>query len=134
MTSERVRARRGLDGRVHRLRVINAQPTCLPPGLDCVDGAGRSALLWASFYGALDGVAARLIAAGAKLDLVDKDGDTALILACSDVRIATALLLVEAGAELDNVDESGKRALDWADEKGLRAVSAAIRARGGHSV
>ena len=123
-----------MDGRVHRLRVINAQPTCLPPGLDCVDGAGRSALLWASFYEALDGVAARLIAAGARLDLVDKDGDTALILACTDRRAATALLLVDAGAALDTADASGRRALDWADEKGLEAVSAAIRTRGGRTV
>jgi hypothetical protein len=76
--------------------------------LDCVDGAGRSSLMYASFFEALDGVSARLIAAGAKLDHVNKDGDSALILACFNKRAATALLLVEAGAALNQDDTYGK--------------------------
>jgi len=54
-------------------------------------------------------------------------------LACPDKRATTALLLVDAGAALDTADASGRRALDWADDKGLGAVAAAIRARGGRA-
>ena len=67
----------------------------------------------------------------AKLDLVDKYGGSALNYACIFKRATTALLLVEAGAALNLVDKIGLSALDIADEQGLAAVSAAIRARGG---
>jgi hypothetical protein len=43
------------------------------------------------------------------------------------------MLLVEAGAALNQVGDVGKTALDHADDNGLAAVSAAIRARGGRS-
>ena len=102
-------------------------------GLDCVDGDGTSTLMLASLTEKLDVVAARLIAAGAKLDLGNRSRDSALILACYHERAATALLLVEAGAALNQVDSEGKSALDYADEKGLAAVVAAIRARGGRT-
>ena len=95
---------------------------------DCVDGRGNSPLILCT-YERLGPVAARLIAAGANLDLVDEKGNSALIMACFDKRAATALLLVEAGAATTQLDSEGKSALDWADEKGLAAVSAAIRAR-----
>ncbi len=100
---------------------------------DFVDVGGMSPLIHASRKEALDGVAARLIAAGAKLDLVNGIGRSALIYACFFRRAATALLLVEAGAALNKVDSNGKSALDWAEERGLAAVSAAIRARGGRT-
>ncbi len=101
---------------------------------DCVDDRGWSPLIFASYEEELDGVAARLIAAGAKLDLVNNDGDTALISACLFGRVALALLLVKAGAALDIVSgDDGHTALHWADKHGLTAVSAAIRARGGRT-
>jgi ankyrin repeat protein len=89
--------------------------------------------MYASCYEALDVVAARLIAADAKLDLVDKYSNSALIIACLYKCAAAALLLVEAGAALDQVGIAGKSALDVADEQGLTALSAAVRARGGRT-
>jgi ankyrin repeat protein len=99
--------------------------------LDLVNTNGQSALMFASTDEELSYVAAHLIAAGAKLDLVDDVGNSALIHACNLKRAAAALLLVEAGAALNLVNSDGKSALDFADENGLEAVSAAIRARGG---
>ena len=134
--------------------------------LDIVDGEGWSPLMRVSRMEADDFVAARLIAAGAKLDFVDKtEGWSALMIACSRGRAATAQLLVKAGANPNKISkwdtsalilacangladtaellikagaalnevssEDGKSALDWADSRGLKAVAAAIRARGG---
>ena len=92
-----------------------------------------SPLIFASCSEELDVVAARLIAAGAKLDLVDKYGGSALMCACASKRASTALLLVEAGAALNQVSNNGRSALDIANEKGLAAVSVAIRTRGGRT-
>jgi len=100
--------------------------------LDCRDEAGRTPLHHASRREALDAVAARLIEAGAQLDLVDDCGDSALILACFSRRAATALLLVARGANVELVGEHGKTALDHANEtrKAIPEVAEAIRARG----
>jgi ankyrin repeat protein len=105
--------------------------------LDARDAAGRSALMLASEdeSGALDGVAARLIASGAGLNFNDEnDGATALVKACAKRRAATALLLVKAGAELDAVDvgeEEHMTALDYACARGLGDVAQAIYGRRG---
>ncbi len=56
-----------------------------------------------------------------------------MIWACFKKRAATALLLIKAGAALNQVSNDGHSALDWADENGLAAVSAAIRERGGRT-
>jgi ankyrin repeat protein len=88
----------------------------------------------------LNDVASRLVEAGAKLDLVDEHGISALMYACMWGRTATAQLLVAAGAALNQVNVNGvKSALDWADEGGFSndkvaefaPIAAAIRARGG---
>ena len=100
---------------------------------DCVDEDGRSPLYYASYYEELDGVAGRLIAVRAKLNLVNKCGWSALTIACWLKRVAVAMMLVEAGAALNLVNVDGKSALDWADENGLAGVSSAIRARGGRT-
>jgi ankyrin repeat protein len=108
---------------------------------DCVDEDGWSPLIFASCKEELDGVAARLVTAGAKLDLVSKRGDSALIRACIMKRVATALLLVEAGAALNLVGKArwfvwfrrDKSALDRARERDLAVVAATIRARGGRT-
>ena len=49
------------------------------------------------------------------------------------MRVATALLLIRAGAALNLIAKDGKSELDYADEKGLVVLSAAIRARGGRT-
>jgi ankyrin repeat protein len=100
---------------------------------DCVDGDGTSPLMFASINEELDGVAARLVAAGAKLNLANRWGHSALIYACSGNHAATALLLVEAGAALNQIDGGGKSARDHANERGLAAVAVAIRAHGGRT-
>ena len=101
--------------------------------LNCVDERGNSPLILASFSEKLDGVALRLIAAGANLDFVSADGYSAIIAACSAMRVATALLLIEAGAELDHTTKlMGESALDYAYKMDLADLAAAIRARGGH--
>jgi ankyrin repeat protein len=87
----------------------------------------------ACMFSILEGVAARLIAAGAKFDLVDFQAKSALRWSCVYHHASAALLLAEAGAALNLVDINGKSALDEADEKGLAAVSTAIRARGGRT-
>ena len=76
-------------------------------------------------------MAAGLVAAGARLDLVSKDGWSALYFACSFKRAAMAMLLLEAGAAVNLVTLGGNTALDIADVKGLAAVAEALRARGG---
>ena len=68
--------------------------------------------------------------ASAMLDVVDANGLSALMLACTTKCIAGAMLLIEAGAAL-NLACDGGTALDFANEQGLASVSAAIRARGG---
>ena len=76
-------------------------------------------------------MAARLIAAGAKIDALNRDGDSALLFACDSSHVKTAALLIEAGATLNIIGPSGESACDWADKRGLVAISALIRARGG---
>jgi hypothetical protein len=73
-SSPRCCSRRGT-----RSRGVSAREGADPDG---VDEDGRSSLLLTSAYGALGGIAARLIAAGAKLDLVSAEGASALMFAC----------------------------------------------------
>jgi ankyrin repeat protein len=96
---------------------------------------GHTLLMDASMReGGYSAVVARLIEAGAALDLVNKDGSSALMLACAFGNAASALLLVEAGASLNRVGGvQGRSALDWAAKNGLADVAAAIRARGGRT-
>ena len=102
--------------------------------LGCVDAKANTPLILAcGKLGELHCVAARLVAAGAELDPVNTYGNSALFLACYERRAATAMLLVEAGAALNLVNCYGKSALDYASEKGLHDVAAAIRARGGRT-
>jgi hypothetical protein len=95
------------------------------------DGAGGTPLMVAASHSALNAVAARLFAAGAKLDRVNKTGGSALFFACNNKQPATGLLLIKAGAALNLVHSSGRTALDEASENGLASVAEAIRARGG---
>ena len=75
-------------------------------------GSGLPPLILAIRSG-LEGVAARLIAAGADLDFADADGWSALFWACSRAHAATAAALVEGGARLDRV-AGGRTALMFA--------------------
>ena len=92
----------------------------------------RTPLIWAS-YEDIEAVAARLVEAGAKLDIVDSGGNSALILASYYGHVAIARLLVARMdvAALNLVDGGGKTALDWAEQGSYASAAAAIRARGG---
>ena len=98
--------------------------------LDRADALGRTALQFACLRAELDGVAERLVVAGADLDAVDNNnGASALIKACAKKRGATALLLVQADASLDAFDaDYNMSALDYAVESNLAEVVAAIHA------
>ena len=91
------------------------------------EGAGAenalTALLWSSYRAELDGVAARLVAAGARLDRVNASGNSALIFACSYGRAATAQMLVGAGCALDIVNNNNNSALDHVNKAGFEGVS-----------
>jgi hypothetical protein len=75
--------------------------------------------------------ALQLIKDGAKLNLVDKEGHSALFWACFFRKTNIALLLIEKGAPLNHVDFEGDTVLDWAEERGLAEVAAVIREKGG---
>ena len=91
--------------------------------LDCRDGVARTPLMWAASREPMEAVVLALVDAGAALDAVDNTGDTALILACSLRRAATALLLVARGADVSVVGEHGRTALDHANETVSRSRS-----------
>ena len=67
------------------------------------DEYGRTALIWAAYYGYSDIVQA-LITAGADLNIQDNYGDTALKLAVWGEQSHTAQLLVDAGADESTLD------------------------------
>ena len=100
--------------------------------VDTVDELGYNALMYCAFNPKFEAAAAALVERGAKLNVLSKSGGTsALVFACERGHAATALLLVQKGAKLDFRNVGGKTALDYADEKGLADVAAAIRKKGG---
>ncbi len=64
----------------------------------------------------------RLIARGAKLDLVDDRGRSALMTAAAANRIETAKALIAAGADRALKDSGGKTALDLAPTEEMQAL------------
>ena len=80
------------------------------PGLDAVDGTGRTALMYA-VEGGHDEIVEMLLAAGAGVDRQDQSGETALHLAARHGRMAAARLLLQAGADFALRDAEGRSAL-----------------------
>ena len=64
-----------------------------------------------------------LIAAGAKLDLVDKEGNTALMLAIQSKLPEASLALIEAGCDVENSNQNGMTPLLLALERGVLDVA-----------
>ena len=123
--------KRETEGR--RLSAVAAALQAIGDGADpdvVHELGGLTPLVFASAYEVLDAVSARLISAGAALDLVNEDGRSPLLSACLHRRTVTARLLIEAGSPL-NLTSEGVSALDAADGAGLAYVAAAIRLRGG---
>ena len=54
-----------------------------------------------------------MVEKGAKIDLQNKDGDSALIFACHNDQPELAKLLVEKGANLDLQNKNGQTARDF---------------------
>jgi hypothetical protein len=63
-----------------------------------------------------------LVEKGAKLDIKNKDGDTALIDASSTGGTEIVKLLVEKGAKLDIKNKDGKTALDLAKDPEIKKM------------
>jgi len=89
--------------------------------LDMPNSGGRTVLMYATTY-RLSSALQQLLAAGAKPELKDTDGSTALLLACSKGNTIAAELLVvptTAVSALDMCNETGCTALTWPVLKGL---------------
>ena len=92
--------------------------------LDAADSLGRTALIFASMHEDMDGVAARLIEAGAALNAVAAHGVSALMVACANARGETALLIINrGGAALELENDQGETALDIARRAGLEGIA-----------
>ncbi len=78
-------------------------------------------------YGA---VIRELIAAGARLEAKNADGNNALWLACVGSHLEVIDLLVEAGIDIDNRNINGATALMYAASSGRAAVVAHLLAKG----
>ncbi len=91
-------------------------------------GNNLTALMWASGFSDLTpaahaaATARLLIARGAKLDLVDDRGRSALMIAAALNRFETARVLLEAGADRALRDKGGKTAADLAATPEMRAL------------
>ena len=85
------------------------------------------AALTAAAHGVKERVLDLLLRRGAEIDLQDKDGDTALMLAAEHNRPAVVLRLLRAGADMKLRDAAGKTALQWAKEEGHAECVQAFR-------
>ncbi|OYZ75612.1 MAG: hypothetical protein B7Y12_12400 [Rhizobiales bacterium 24-66-13] len=97
-----------------------------------VEGAianGTTPLMKAAHTGAL-AMAGALIAAGARLNARNADGNTALWLACVGRHFDMIDLLVEGGIDLDTANDNGATALMYASSAGLADVVARLLERG----
>jgi len=115
-----------LQKRVQRKIMVEllVAPTKVAGALNVPNTERRTVLMYAAKHG-LDSVVELLVAHGAKPELKDKDGSTALLLACGKGHtIAAQLLLVptDAAGALDVRNETGCTALMLAVDKGLFSV------------
>lgn len=88
------------------------------------DANGRTPLLWATWRGDVESVRS-LIDAGADIDTVDHQGDSALAKACHAGSLPCVELLLEANARVDSRDMFGTQAIHLASmnpKNGTRIV------------
>ena len=77
--------------------------------------------MWAAGYGHVDAIEA-LLASGARVDLRDNRGMTALMMASAQGHLAAVRKLLESGADKSLKDRSGKTARDHAAAGGHAEV------------
>ena len=92
------------------------------------NNGGDTALHLACIHG-LEDVVSKLIAKGAKVDAVDANGSSALILACSKRHSKIALQLIET-ADVNITDKDGNTALQLACLGGLEDVVSKLIEKG----
>ena len=96
--------------------------------VDARYGADLTALMWAAGYTdltpeeAAKATLSLLLARGAKVDLVDDRGRSALMIAAALNRVEAVRLLLAAGADRTLRDKQGKTAADLATAEELRAL------------
>lgn len=100
--------------------------------VDVVDLHGRTALIWASYRGHDEAVAA-LIHEGASVSLKDRSGCTALHWASIKGVPRAVHHLVNAGADPHDIDGDGKSSIDHAREKRWPWYEAVLK-ESGHSI
>jgi len=117
------------------------EPTILAGGLNCQHTARKITCLMAASEKGYLGIVEILLAAGARTELTDRHGMTALLLACANRHDNVAKILAtptHAASALDVcstaftglVGDNGYSALMWAEELGLTDVVQILRACG----
>eukprot|EP01006_Ploeotia_vitrea_P035824 TRINITY_DN65939_c0_g1_i7.p2 TRINITY_DN65939_c0_g1~~TRINITY_DN65939_c0_g1_i7.p2 ORF type:complete len:409 (+),score=151.81 TRINITY_DN65939_c0_g1_i7:27-1229(+) len=104
--------------------------------VEAVDQWGYTALMWAAQGGFADVVDAVMAHGGeAVLNHQNRDGRTALFLACFERKANVALMLVNKyGADVTVVNKDGETALWMSADRGFVGVVDAIMSRGGEKV
>jgi rhodanese-related sulfurtransferase len=92
--------------------------------------ASETTPLMKAAHQAQGAVVRELLAAGARLETKNADGNNALWLACVGSHLDVIDLLVEAGIDIDNRNLNGATALMYASSSGKAAVVAHLLAKG----
>jgi TonB family protein len=110
-------------GRHQPAQKLLADPEVNP---DSQDALGWTALMYAARSDEPN-LVPLLLKADAALDLVNRDGETALIVAVKSGNVEAARQLLMAGADVSPKDARGRTALDWADAENRTYLSQIIR-------
>jgi len=103
------------------------------------DKKGRTALMYAAFFGSSSEIINTLIRAGSRLNYVGKKGETALHLAAISLNSNAIEALLAAGADHDILDNRNRNAfriaekafLEWSEEDGDEASAISVEKKRG---
>jgi rhodanese-related sulfurtransferase len=98
-------------------------------GINAVISNGTTPLMRASHTGQA-AIVRKLIAAGAKLNMRNADGNNALWLACVGSHLYIIDLLIESGIDINNRNDNGATPLMYAASSGKAAVVGRLLAKG----
>jgi ankyrin repeat protein len=99
-------------------------------GIDRVDGAGGNSPLHGAIVGEEPEIALRLIEGGSAVDLRNKAGLTALMMATAIGHSGLVSTLIEKGGAVDAKTENGETALMYASEAGSLEIVQILKAKG----